>query len=134
MVMFPLTLSFHDSEVKQIRREQHIVYVVFSAARVHSDEAVAPSFSGYALGLELQLTGVMGALPPLDCFGRLSGGRMAVGGPARSSLVLPGLPFEWTGQTQLELTFGQGDAWTACALGVRFDWENEARFLEESSC
>jgi hypothetical protein len=132
--MFPLTFSFHDSEVKHIRQKQHALHVVFSAARVRSTEASAQSFIGYALGLELQMIGVIGAIPPLDCFGRLSDGRMAVGGPARSSLVLPGLPFEWAGQTELTLTFGQGGTWAAHALGVRMGWENAERFLEEKNC
>jgi hypothetical protein len=132
--MFPLTFSFHDSEVKHIRREQHMVRVVFSAARVSRASPDRGDFDGFALGLELQLIGVMGAPPHLDAFGRLSSGRLSVGGPAKSSLVLPSLPFEWAGQTTLEMVFSQGGDWSATALKVKLDWVDEERFLEGVGC
>jgi hypothetical protein len=91
-------------------------------------------FDGYALGLELQLIGVMGPPPRLDLFGRLSSGHLSVGGPARSSLVLPVLPFDWAGQTTLELEFGQSACWSATALKVRLDWVDGERFLEGLGC
>jgi hypothetical protein len=132
--MFPLTFHFHDSEVKHIRQEQHILRVVFSAARVHSRAAGPEEFDGFALGLELQLIGVTGGAPPLNFFGRLSEGRLSVGGPARSSLVLPSLPFEWAGQTTVELAFSHEAWWSATALKVRLDWEDGSRFLERMTC
>ena len=132
--MFPLTFSFHDSEVKHIRQEGHVVRVVFSAARVQSAAQVPDAFDGYALGLELQLIGTIGAPPPLNFFGCLSEGRLSVGGPAISSLMLPSLPFEWTGQTTLELAFSQEGRWSATALKARLDWVDEERFLEEKGC
>ena len=132
--MFPLTFDFHDSEVKYIRQEQHIVRVVFSAARVHSTDATPERFDGFALGLELQLIGVIGAAASPNCFGRLSHGSLSVGAPARSSLVLPCLPFEWAGQTRLVMEFSQGDTWAASGLRVRFDWTDGERFQEAAAC
>ena len=132
--MFPLKFSFHDSEVKHIRQEGHILRVVFSAARVQSAAQVPDAFDGYALGLELQLIQVMGQAAVSDGFGRLSSGSISVGGPPRSSLLLPGLPFEWAGNTQLELSFSQGGDWAASALRVCIDWENGERLLEGLGC
>ncbi len=132
--MFPLTFSFHDSEVKHIRQAQHTVRVGFSAARVHSAAQIADGFDGYALGLELQLIGVIRATASPHGFGRLSGGSVSVGGPGRSCLVLPSLPFEWVGTTQLELHFSQGDVWAADTLSLRIDWESGERFLEQRAC
>ncbi len=132
--MFPLTFSFHDSEVKYIRQEQHIVRVVFSAARVESAASETGVFDGYALGIDLQLIGVIGTDLASDGFGRLSSGSISVGGPARSSLLLPSLPFEWAGTTHLELNFSQGPVWAARALRIKLDWENGERFLEGKAC
>jgi hypothetical protein len=131
--MFPLTFSFHDSEVKHIRQEQHDVHVVFSAARVESAAGVHDGFDGYALGLVLQLIGVTTPLPP-PYFGRLSGGRISAGGPPRSSLVLPCVPFEWAGQTTVELTFAQGDTWSARALKLHLTWEADEQFRARMAC
>ena len=131
--MFPLTFSFHDSEVKHIRQEGHVVRVVFSAARVQSAAHVPDAFDGYALGLELQLIGVTTSLSPA-CFGRLSEGRLSAGGPARSSLVLPFLPFEWAGQTAVELAFSQGDTWSATALKLNLTWEAGEQFRTRMAC
>lgn len=132
--MFPLTLHFHDSEVKHILQEQRRLRVVFSAARVSSTTPGQGGFNGYALGLELQLIGVLTPSPALNVFGRLSEGRLSVGGPARSSLVLPGLPLAWAGQTTLELVFSQGLCWSATALQVKWDWVDGERFFEGVGC
>ena len=132
--MFPLKFSFHDSEVKHIRQEGHILRVVFSAARVQSAAQVPDAFDGYALGLELQLIQVMGQAAVSDGFGRLSSGSISVGGPPRSSLLLPVLPFEWAGNTQLALSFSQGGEWAASALRVWIGWENGQRFLDGRMC
>lgn len=132
--MFPLRLHFHDSEVKQVLQEQHIVRVVFSAARVSSAAPGQSGFDGYALGLELQLIGVLGAPSALNVFGRLSNGHLSVGGPAKSSLVVPGLPLEWAGQTTLELVFSQGTCWSATMLKVKLDWVDRERFFEGVGC
>lgn len=131
--MFPLTFSFHDSEVKHIRQEGHVVRVVFSAARVRSATPRNEGFDGFALGLELQLIGVTTLLPPA-CFGRLSEGRLSAGGPARSSLVLPCLPFAWAGQTAVELAFSQGDTWSATALKLNMTWEAAEKFRALMAC
>jgi hypothetical protein len=132
--MFPLTFHFHDSEVKHIRQEQHTVRVLFSAARVHSAAPTHVGFDGYALGLELQLIGVMGQAAVSDRFGRLSSGSISVGGPPRSSLMLPGLPFEWKGQTTVALAFSQRENWIASALRVHLNWENGVRFSDGVGC
>lgn len=132
--MFPLTLHFHDSEVKQILQERHTLRVVFSAARVSSTSPGRGGFNGYALGLELQLIGVISPSPALNVFGRLSEGQLSVGGPARSSLVLPGLPLAWAGQTTLELVFSQGACWSATALQVKWNWVGGERLLEAVGC
>ncbi|MFM8899844.1 MAG: hypothetical protein ACKOF9_07840 [Burkholderiales bacterium] len=132
--MFPLTLHFHDSEVKHILQEQRRLRVVFSAARVQTAARVACAFDGYALGLELQLVGVLGQPTVFEGFGRLSSGSISVGGPPRSTLLLPSLPFEWEGNTQLRLRFSQEGIWTASALSACLCWENGERLSPALSC
>lgn len=133
--MLPMTFSFADSEIARIRRDGHVIAVVFAAAQVRRTAAGGRVEDGHALGLALRLTGVT-FCSPLDgaCIGRLAGGGLSAGGPPRSSIVLPALPFEWSSPTQVALDFGLGTAWSAQALKAAFLWTDEPRFVESLAC
>lgn len=133
--MAAMTFHFRDSEVGRIHQDGPVLSVVFSAANVaHRAQAAMGRTEGFALGLEMRLTGVLGAAPLDGCIGRLSGGSLSAGGESRSSIALPELPFEWAGTTQVTLSFGLGPVWSAQALKVAFLWAGEPRFVESLAC
>ena len=120
-------LEFHDSEVRGIALEADALTLAFSAAFVQVEGAGA----GYVQSLEMASTGASVDGPLADGVGRLSHGKLWVGGVA-----LPALPFPYTapGPVHIELQFSNGTRLTITAASLVCRFTGDAKFVETFAC
>lgn len=134
-----MTLSFQDSEVRQVAGGGGELAVHFSAAHVDTGSAAGdgPSWAGsrargYVRGLEMRCTGARwtGHLP--DCTGRLLHGALHAG-RQQGRTTVP-LPFEAHGGVTLALGFHNGATLVIHADTMAFLAHDGAAFTESFDC
>jgi len=128
-----LSLVFADSEVSAVASSHDGVRIRMSAAHVLRSEAGAGKpTEGFARAVELLLPGAeLHGGAPGDFMGRISHGRVQVGGGWLSRLALPS---SCAGPVTLELAFANQSQLVLNANGLACRYEGEPNFAESLSC
>lgn len=131
--------SFQDSEVRSVTARAQTLNIVFSAAFVRLPDASI----GYAQPLRMDLLdaswngplegslGERSAEPLAECVGRLSGGRLWVGGVLQTDLYLP---YSSNAPVRLELRFSNGVQLQASAQSLVCQIGDNPQFAESFAC
>jgi hypothetical protein len=127
------SLVLPESEVASVRPVDPDIQVQFSAAAalqvgMANEEEPAQGFSRGVL-LQLRSAQVIGQQEPQ--LGRVSGGRLQVGGELLKKVPLP---FEFKGPVHLELAFANRAYLVAAGTGVSVRFEAEPNFTESLAC
>jgi hypothetical protein len=128
-----LRLLLADSEVASVASVAGELHLRFAAACMlrsepGTDAKPTPGF-GRGLGLRLQGAQIVAAQEPL--FGRVSSGRLRVGGRWLDGVSIP---FAAEEPVQLELTFAHGAGLEATGNGVVVGFEAGPQFSESLAC
>lgn len=127
-----LWLDFADSEVSAVAPSHDGVRIRMAAAHVLRSEAGAGKpVEGFARGVELLLPGAALDGAPGGFMGRISLGRVQIGG--RWSSRLP-LPFCAGGDVKLELAFANQSNLVLAASGIECRYEGEPNFSDSLFC
>lgn len=122
--------DFQDSEVADIGLHGADMVIRFSAAQVHRP-AEAGGGAAYLQSVELICMGAWGVQQEAACLGRLSSGVLRVNGLHCDRLPVP---WEVLDPVELVLTFANGAACHARAVGVALKPVGEPRFVEWLTC
>lgn len=131
-VAMALWLHFADSEVAFVAPTGDGVRIRLSAAYVLREEGgVGKPTEGFARGVELLLAGagLSGAVGEL--MGRISQGRVRIGGRWFSQMALPSSS---SGTVTLELTFANHAELVLSASRIECRYESEPNFSESLLC
>lgn len=128
-----LSLLFADGEVSAVIPTEEGIRIRFSAAHVLQIDVAGESrpLEGFARGVVIWLAGATWSEPPGDLIGRVSHGRVRVGG--RWLTALP-LPCSLAGPVTFELTLGNQSHFTVSAGDLECRFEDEPNVSESMAC
>lgn len=126
-------LEFHDSEVSSVEFQGENFVIRLPAGYVHRSNG-RPGIddgAGFIQALEIACLGPVDVQQDPGCVGALSHGVLRADG---QTLVMLPIPYEASGNIELELTFSNGSICRVHSRGITLKALGDARFVEWFKC
>lgn len=131
MPAMALGVEFADSEVASVARVGTALHIRLAAAAARSTGAGQASTHGHVAGVTLVLGDAVAEQPLHELLGRITTGRVEIGGRWLSQVALPS---DSAGPVRLELAFANRGMLAAAGSAFACRTDGTPRFTESLAC